>query len=1262
MEKNKLILIADDAEVNRNILQMFFQDRFDTLVAADGEEAIAHLKERGDAISLVLLDLVMPKKDGFDVLQYMQDKGLTKTVPVIVITGSEDYQDELRAYNKGAADIIHKPFVPEIVLRRAENAMELFGHRLSMERQLAQSQKELEDAHRYDALTGLYNMQVFLEEANKLLRKAEEEGDCSRYAFVYGNIRNFKYVNLNSGIEEGDLLLKKLADRIREGSVPPSVHSRFGNDHIVSMIPAGICEEQVRALSERFHQEYGNTTMKMKVGIYYVTKKGENAAAASDLAKVACDTISDSNEAVCVYTDQIARQTSIANYVETHLDEAIQNNYIKVYYQPVIRTISGAFCGMEALARWIDPVMGFLSPADFISVLERRHLITKLDLHMLRLICKEMKAAEEKNLKLIPVSFNLSRIDLLECDIFNEVENILREYSIPRDLINVEITESTFAENQEFMQKIIGSFRDAGYQVWMDDFGSEYSSLNFLKDYKIDEIKLDMKFLSGFDDSCKTIIRSVIRMAKELGVQTLAEGVETKEQLDFLREVGCEKAQGYYFSKPLPNALLYPIMEEKGGNVEERGWRSYYDSIGTVNFITDRSLAIVEFAGKDFRLLFENDAFKSIWTGLGAEDEAVITQAINSDSSPLGRQLHDMQHTLHRGDAQQDLITSVNGRYIRLSVKCLAEHEDHGCYSVEITNLISHEDEQKHDKLDKVFRDMYSLYDAIYVVDLDTGALQTLMQGSSNHLEEFKKFHSKEIADVELAAKAFIHPKEREEFAKFVDMKTLKKRIDASGRGYIVHYFRATNGQGAYNWTIHTMLYIPQGNYVVYCVRAAFFDQPGLVEKLAPEYLAQEAHTKADNTQHVLRQTIMESKTVNVFWKDKNRRFTNVNEKFLDTYGFKDISAVLGKTDEEMGWHVDNAPFQDDELDVLKNGKVINNRIGRCIIKGVDHVIIASKEPIYEHGEIVGLVGNFLVADEVNGMEELARPKLLDQATNLMSAAGRTDEMSRFVEEWRIKQENFAVIRITLPEYFRISRTYSEQIAKGMLHEVSAMIAENFGVHGTCARLFGGNFSVLMQCHEDKENVKTLCEAIRVKLAKLHTLTGYPVTLNPKIEVYFADEMNDIQSMISLATGGTAIDFAERKKVEEQLNTFNLQLSAVVDAIPGGVVLYEMLPDNSHRVLYSSTGIGSLSGQTKQEFLNKDLTQKTNGMYEPDMAIVHHAIVDTVRKGLPLNMKYRIWHKNGSLVWVNIQGRVIGEQDGNPLLLAVYQNVSEAAK
>ena len=305
---------------------------------------------------------------------------------------------------------------------------------------------------------------------------------------------------------------------------------------------------------------------------------------AIEKAKLACNIQKKKGDKfIRQYDEDLHRTLMLHNYVVNHIDDAITNGYIKVYYQPVVRTITGTFCGMEALARWIDPEQGFLNPGEFIGALEESKQIHKLDSHVIELVCREMRDQLDQGNPVVPVSFNLSRLDFTGCDIFEVVEGILERYKIERDYIRVEITESIMASDS-YIQHEIERFRLVGYEVWMDDFGSGYSSLNTLKDYKFDELKIDMAFLSNFNEVSRTIISSMVRMAKSLGLKTLAEGVETKEQMEFLKSIGCEKVQGYYYGKPQPLKATMEHMETSGIVIEDSNTRAVYSKIGRLDY------------------------------------------------------------------------------------------------------------------------------------------------------------------------------------------------------------------------------------------------------------------------------------------------------------------------------------------------------------------------------------------------------------------------------------------------------------------------------------------------------------------------------------------------------------------------------------------------------------------------------------------------------------------------------------------------------
>lgn len=1158
MEKEKVLIVDED----RNGLTILFKDRYEVLAIRNGQETIEWIEKLEYKISLLVLNL----DTSHEVLTYIRKHHPLHEFPIIVITSSTNLEDERRLYQDGVDEIIRKPFVYEIAMHRIENLMELYASRKNLTKKWSQN------AMKYDILTGLYNKLFFLRECDKQLRKLSQE-ECQDYAFIYSNIRNFKYYNMKEGMKDGDKLLQKVAGHI-QAFQPGILSCRFSQDHFVLFAHGQDLVSKAEKMCEIFNREYGYFGMSLKVGIYTLENNHENAAFGCECAKTACDNVRNRTSSVCVYNEKIRLQMDIHSYVIQHINEAIENHYIQVYYQPVIRTINGKTCGMEALVRWIDPVKGFLSPADFISALESNRLITQLDLYVLKEVCKGIKNIEAQGKIVVPISFNLSRIDFEECDIFKEVDKIVMEYGIARDMINIEITESVIMNDPQALKRDIERFREAGYQVWMDDFGSGYSSLNVLKEYRFDEIKLDMKFNSSFNERSKEIIASIISMAKKIGIHTLAEGVETKEQYDFLRYVGCEKVQGYFFSRPMDPIELEKIELLHPQNMEPRLWKAYYEKLGSTNFVTERPLSVVEYDGRRFNLLYANQSCHSVWESIGKMSLEEAYSYINVPSTSLGKQFKELRNDCHLGGETKEVFFTVDGCYVRLDVKCIAEFKSKIAFEIEVFNITGSNQANKRTLFENTSRVLLTMFDTVLSFDQYTNKIKVVQQ--STYKGQHPHFNEQTLAQAIKEAMLLIHPRERDEFIKFVDASTIQARIQDEKRYFITKYFRTLTYNGAFIWKSHTILYQVETDTYIYCTRIASISNDELIRKLVPEFKEQNSGAMTSNLQKMLRQGILESQTVNMFWKDKDRRFLGANDCFLKTYGFSDVSMILGKTDEDMGWHIENEPFAEDERRVIDHGEVLSNRIGKCIIQGVACNIVASKEPLYENGEIVGLIGYFINIDELQETFHAQESTgVIDSVTKLLSPHGLINVISEYATEWQVHQENYAAISVTIREYKRATKTYGEVVAMAMLKEIGHILTNIVGHKGSCARMYSSHFVILMKCH-DKDQIQSLAQTIRQQLCNIHELCGYKATIQPEIDMAFADEPNSMFSILGITAEGPLLEKEEKK-------AWSLDLEPIWNS-------YEELNDiiyaadmDSHEVIYINRkareriGISSLS-------------------------------------------------------------------------------------
>ena len=408
------------------------------------------------------------------------------------------------------------------------------------------------NATHYDELTGLPTLAWFfhLTEA----RNSEVLLEGKHGVLLYIDLSGMKVFNHKYGFAEGDTLLKAFSETLAQ---------IFGKDHCCHISADRFAASTVEnGLQGRLHRLFdeagkinGGNTLPVRVGVYSFRVENVSVTAAFDRAKMACDEIRRSDtSAFSSYKEEMREAHRKRQYIVANIDRAIREGWIKVYYQPIVSAADGTLCDEEALARWIDPAEGFMSPADFIPCLENAGLIYKLDLHILEQALAKIRRRQTAGLPVVPQSVNLSRSDFESCDIVEEIRRRVDEAGVGHEMITVEITESIIGSDFEFMNEQINRFRSAGFSVWMDDFGSGYSSLDVLQSIHFDLIKFDMSFLRKLDEgeNGKIILTELTRMADRLHLDTVCEGVEKEEHVLFLREIGVSKLQGYYFGKPAP--------------------------------------------------------------------------------------------------------------------------------------------------------------------------------------------------------------------------------------------------------------------------------------------------------------------------------------------------------------------------------------------------------------------------------------------------------------------------------------------------------------------------------------------------------------------------------------------------------------------------------------------------------------------------------------------------------------------------------------
>ena len=480
-----------------------------------------------------------------------------------------------------------------------------------------------------DELTGLPSVSRFYERADSTAARILEEG--ARPALLFFNLNGMKDFNRQYGLEEGDRLLCAAADIIARHFGKENC-CRMGQDHFVAVTRSENLDARLKAVFKDFTSANSGRTLPVRVGVYEDRLKLVDASTACDRAKYACDMLRGSYVSdYRRFDDSMLTGIESYRYVVNNLDRALEERWVKVFFQPIVRAASGRVCDEEALSRWVDPDRGLISPGDFIPILENARLIYRLDLYVLDQILLKLQEQQAEGLYLVPQSLNISRIDFESCDIVDEICRRIDAAGIPRDKLTIELTESAVGQDFEFMKAQVQRLQELGFKVWMDDFGSGYSSLDVLQDIHFDLIKLDMRFMHRFDEGPENriIVTELVKMALALGVETVCEGVETREQAEFLREVGCTKLQGYYFCRPIPmEQILERYRKGVAIGFENPDEAEYFAAIGRINlydltavsndsgekianFFDTLPMAVVECDAEVFRTTRANNAYRS---------------------------------------------------------------------------------------------------------------------------------------------------------------------------------------------------------------------------------------------------------------------------------------------------------------------------------------------------------------------------------------------------------------------------------------------------------------------------------------------------------------------------------------------------------------------------------------------------------------------------------------------------------------------------
>ncbi|MBO5530978.1 MAG: EAL domain-containing protein [Fibrobacter sp.] len=540
--RQNIMVIEDQPEIQET-LQNILEVDFNITVVGNAQDALFFLSENPTNYSLILLEQDINGMSCHDFLIQRSQYEALKSIPTIILANEHSSDDE--TFNLGADEFIRKPFnSPSVILARCTRVIDLFEN------------KNLISQTERDKLSGLYTRDFFFEYLKQIIPL---DMGADRDAIVI-DIEHFRLINEIYGRSTGDLIISQIGNYLQQMlATLNAIACRAGADvFYMYCIHQEDYQDLQATLQDMLEQVANVNNIRIRIGVWqYVDRSIVEPETWFDRAKTACDRISGNfATSVALYNSGLHNKHLREERLIRDIHEAVAQKHLKVYYQPkyAIQGDKPHLRSAEALIRWIHPELGFINPGDFIPLFESNGLIQMVDYYVWKEAAAQIRRWKEEYGMSVPVSVNVSRIDIYDPQLENKLCNIMETNGLSPNEYMIEITESAYSENAQGLIEVLESMRNKGFHIEMDDFGTGYSSLSMLTALPIDILKIDMSFIRNMekDEKNKKMVELIIDIAKFLKVPAIAEGVETESQLLTLRKMGCDVIQGYFFSKPVP--------------------------------------------------------------------------------------------------------------------------------------------------------------------------------------------------------------------------------------------------------------------------------------------------------------------------------------------------------------------------------------------------------------------------------------------------------------------------------------------------------------------------------------------------------------------------------------------------------------------------------------------------------------------------------------------------------------------------------------
>ena len=535
---SRTIMVVEEGDIARAIQKDSLAKQYGVLEACDGMAAFKLLNDNVAEIECVLLSLTC--EGAFEFLFQKRSAMLLHAIPVIGILASDDDPDAIRAIEADVTDFITRPTRDILLLQRVRNLVRL------------RENTSLRRALERDPLTGIFNRHTFARRTAKLLRKKVNE----QYHLQVWDVEHFKIVNDLKGLAMGDRVLRAIAHYLDGELRGVGTYARLESDLFALCYPAQYLEPKVllAGVNQMLQAMDIGVRLMVYAGLYIVEDVNLSVDQMCDRARMALQTVKGKTQEYFALYDHAMRDRLILEQsIASEMHKALAQGQFYFELQPLYSITTGAPNSAEALVRWNHPVKGIIPPGDFIPLFESNGFITQLDAWVWESVCTMLQAFQREGFAMLPVSVNVSRHNFENPNFCDELLALVNRHELQPSALRLEITESAYTESPRHLITAIKALQQSGFEILMDDFGNGYSSLSMLKDLPVDILKVDMRFLEGVENNGRAanVMASITRMAKWLNITVVAEGVESQAQIEFLRSIGCDEVQGYFYARPM---------------------------------------------------------------------------------------------------------------------------------------------------------------------------------------------------------------------------------------------------------------------------------------------------------------------------------------------------------------------------------------------------------------------------------------------------------------------------------------------------------------------------------------------------------------------------------------------------------------------------------------------------------------------------------------------------------------------------------------